>query len=335
MAHAAARGVLPHWRRGMAFPHARRAARAVTGSAVAAPVHGSTTAARAVAPLRQLHATRDPGAAAATQLFSTKYPVQRGGTVPVSAGHVTVSRASTSEARRRFHTTPLRPAASKARLCTDNMKYRLLNAVESCAIQDTAVYFRVRRKLYQRVYSMVMENKASEIKADNLYIFLYSHYYTLREMVHDSIGSRDAVQEVYDDEALKQAFRDMIADLPATATARDFDTRFMNVVRTQVPEGQEAEYVKLNKFIMGEAVSSKHGQVDVLQKSFIDGTKETDIFLAKKLAPDVHKFLPRHERLREWLVKYQFTHGWVTAGGIWVLGGAAPLFRFIFSGPPS
>jgi len=214
-------------------------------------------------------------------------------------------------------------------LCTDKMKYFLLNTERGCNVQDTNTYFRLRRKLYRNLHTAVMDNKVSKTKADNLYIFAYSWFYTLRDMVSEAAVQRGvAVSNSHDDEALKKQFRGMITKLPRSFSAAHFQQEFLRVVFTQVPEAEQELFTQMNEFILGKTVGG--GPMDeVRQQWFVDGSRDTDIFLLKKMEPDIHKFFPPHERLRLWLVKYQFAHGWATAAGIWVLGGVAPAVAFL------
>ena len=206
---------------------------------------------------------------------------------------------------------PRRPFSTMAtQLCSDNVKFILMNAVQHCHAQERETFFRHRKKLYQRLPSLVQANRTSATQADNLYVICYSQLYTMREMVRDRHGDREV--HSLDDETIKADFRDMLLSLPACLTVDQFDTAFMKVVRKHVPAERLEEYQQINNWIVGKP--ARHMEHN--KEAFIDGSAETNIYLRKKLVADIAKFYTPMERVANFLNKYQFLNGWITSAGI-------------------
>ena len=68
----------------------------------------------------------------------------------------------------------------KSDLCTDNMKYNLLNAVSSCRYTDRETYTEQRQALFMDMPSILTDNRGSPQKAENLYVVLYAQFFTMR-----------------------------------------------------------------------------------------------------------------------------------------------------------
>ncbi len=67
---------------------------------------------------------------------------------------------------------------NKSTLCRHNVKHNLLNILQRPIDKD--MYVRKRQLIFSDLYRIYQENRKSDIRAENLYVILYSKYFTKR-----------------------------------------------------------------------------------------------------------------------------------------------------------
>lgn len=193
-------------------------------------------------------------------------------------------------------------ASSKARLCFDNMKYLLLNIVRKPI--DKSEYHRRRQLTYKNVYKLYRENNCSSVKCENLYVILYSKYFTTRFIVEELLSTSFGEE---DDEAFKQKFKSMLED--TWANEQELNEAYLNIIeRSKTPKDFE-EFRRLNEAIHHNDFTKEEKEL------FYIGTTNTDVYLQSKLQGDINKFLPRRQRITNFLRDYRFFNGWISATG--------------------
>ena len=208
-------------------------------------------------------------------------------------------------------------SATPERICEDQLKYDMLNVVEPAIDQRTHVQRRLNA--YMNTYQLVRRNQQSRIRADSLYVLLYSRYYTIRCMI-DGGNITDE-----DDENIKAKFRELVDKKFVSAV--EFENGY-NAIIAQLKTAEAAEkYAKLKEQLIAQGAYSKLAEEQ--RDQFYLATTETDIYIKKKLTADIGKFMTRKERALRFLAEYRFVNGWITAAGV---STVALIWPFILRG---
>lgn len=206
-----------------------------------------------------------------------------------------------------------------ASICRDNLKYLLKNIIANPkpTISDQKILSFRRLLAYKNIFQIYQENKLSNVKAENLYSLLYSKYSTQRYMIRIT---KEEPSLAEDDEATKQQFRDLLAE--EFATPEQLESKYLEVVKGLKNSIYFIHYKDLNDQMVQLELPED------LREIFLVGTTETDIFLEEKLTMDINKLLTTSEKCLEFLSKYRFLNGWITAAGILsFIGFASPLAK--------
>lgn len=210
-----------------------------------------------------------------------------------------------------------RLATSSARICEDQLKYDLLNITQPST--DKRVHTQRRLKMYKDTFQLVQRSHRSPIKADNLYVLLYSRYYTTRSMIQQTTGATGSLIE--SDEALKLKFKVLVNK--EFVARREFETAYGVIVKSLKPDAVAALYTELTDRLCAcsaHKTSASGAAMAPLTpeelEAFYLATIETDTYLTKKLQQDVDKLSAREDRVLDFLHRYRFVAGWVTAAGI-------------------
>lgn len=202
-------------------------------------------------------------------------------------------------------------STSPSKLCQDRLKYDLLNIIQPPI--DKGLHIQRRLKAYKSTFQLVVRNHESPIKADNLYVLLYSRYFTTRAMLQD--------EDLEDDEALKSKFRELV--LLTFVSVHEFENAYLDVVLKFKRPAMAAQYTELTRRLLATTSPSLTDATTASMtlsphelECFYAATTETDIFVTKKLKADASKFISKKERALEILRDYQFLNGWITAAGI-------------------
>jgi hypothetical protein len=182
---------------------------------------------------------------------------------------------------------------AKKSLCpaTDALKYELLNNIKKPLDQKTHV--NRRRLAYKHLFTLYRQNWQSNVKAQHLYVLMYSKYFTQRFIIRELYpGLEDTFEE--NDESLKQTFRDIFAT-PGIEKRDDMEKLYLKAI-SDVKKSQEdviSKYDDLNEKM------SKNELNDEERELFYLGTSETDAYVERKLGMDLMRFKTKGERLVE------------------------------------
>ena len=203
---------------------------------------------------------------------------------------------------------------SPSKLCQDRLRYDLLNIIQPPI--DKGLHIQRRLKVYKNTFQLVVRNLESPVKADNLYVLLYSRYFTTRAMLQD--------EELEDDEALKGKFRELV--LQTFVSVHEFENAYLDVILKLKRPAMAAPYTELTRRLLATSSPSLTAIADATTASatlsphelecFYAATMETDVFFTKNLKADASKFISKKERALEILRDYQFLNGWISAAGV-------------------
>ena len=194
-------------------------------------------------------------------------------------------------------------------VCTDKMKYLLLNAIRESPVSDR-LYVSRRTMLYKNFFRMVQENQKmpKRQKADHLYVILYSKYCTTRYIISQT--EDEDIDE--DDEHFKQSFRDLLEK--KFINAKHLETGYLEIIKQMKSPEMYKTYEILNDTL--QTIPEQEKDIYL----FSAAMSETDIYLEKKLGADVDKFIGwRGWTLRQ-TYEFRVVSGWITAGGVGFLG---------------
>jgi hypothetical protein len=197
-----------------------------------------------------------------------------------------------------------------ASICSDRVKYMLMNAVEvaSKGAVIPRLYAKSRSRLFAAMHCIHSSAEKSNVKPKHLYVIPYSRYYTLRQMMYDEGGELETDE---DDEEIKSTFKAMMSKHHSSKQA--LENEFFSVIKGLKNPTVFRQYVELDEKIL-------RGQLNEDEMfNFIEATAETDIFIVKKLSSDVGLFMTKKEKVLKFLEQYRFVNGWITAGGVAVL----------------
>ena len=183
-----------------------------------------------------------------------------------------------------------------SKVSSDALRYTLLNIIKRPI--DPNHYTRQRIIAYKNIYHLYALNRHARPKAKNLYVLLYSKYSTQRFVLTNRGLDPAAASTEEDDEAIKTKFRNLLDE--EIASAQEIEIRYLRVVEKLKTKAVYTHYAAFN-----ERMNRNGGMNDDedLKELFSIGTSETDIYLEKKLLADADRFLPMHERARNWLLK--------------------------------
>jgi hypothetical protein len=219
-----------------------------------------------------------------------------------------------------FPTPEQRPS-----LCTDNMRYALINIPQAPLDRDQAIL--KRRITYGEVYALIRQNAESEIKANNLYSLLYSKFRTTRFLVQETHRGDLELLHLEDDEDIKNRFKLLIKDVEKNALERKtFDERYIDIILSGRSDSAKKKFIYVTDLIDGqhEVDWSRHKEL------FFFGADQTTPYLADKLGEDLKRFRSEKERVLQFLNDYKFVNGWIMSigitvfGTVWTVAGVAP-----------
>ena len=164
----------------------------------------------------------------------------------------------------------------------------------------------------RRKFNAYQNNKQSEVKAKNLYAIMYSKYFTQRFVLQHQ--NKDKVEVTEDDKAIKARFAEVFAD-DSVESAQAMNNRYLAIVRNLKRPDVALHYDALDEQI------NRNEMDESTKELFYIGSSQTDVFLETKLAVDLNRFKTRRERASDFLQKYRFINGWITALGVSVFTG--------------
>lgn len=228
-------------------------------------------------------------------------------------------RKGFSQSRRRNIKLFKRNFGNKKNLCSDHLKYQLLNSTRQTMIFNQDLELARRQRLYDTIYvNLYLQNRSSVCKVQNMYIFLYARYYTTRFMAWNL---RLETPVLEDDETLKRKFKDLLDSEIASET--EFQNRYLAIVK-ELRQSEESfeNFVGLDKKVRGrDNVTPEEAEI------LLNGFVQTDLYLEKKVSQDLNVFRTRKERIILLLKNYRFLNGWITAAGVSIIGFAISFFR--------
>jgi hypothetical protein len=203
------------------------------------------------------------------------------------------------------------------KLCGDNLKYGLSNVIRPAF--DKGEYTRRRQLSFKNIYQLHDENMELEGKCNNLYVVLYSKYFTQRFIIQETEGIHFGLEN---DETLKQSFKEMLKKKYASKI--QFDNAYLNIIKElRKDDEQFTKFKELHERIDSFTMGKEEMEL------FFVASSNTDVFLEKKLSEDINKFKSRNEKILHLLDRYKFVNGWLTAGGIWSIGIFGPTLEKI------
>lgn len=193
------------------------------------------------------------------------------------------------------------------KLCSDNLKYGLSNIIRPAF--DKGEYTRRRQLSFKNIYQLHNENMELDEKCNNLYVVLYSKYFTQRFIIQET---EEILFGLEDDEQLKQRFKDMLKNKYASKI--EFDNEYLKIIKGLRKESEFEKFKELHERIDSFSMGKEEMEL------FFVASSNTDVFLEKKLTEDINKFKSRKEIILHILDRYKFVNGWLTAGGVWSIG---------------
>lgn len=206
--------------------------------------------------------------------------------------------------------------SSTASIGADQLKYDIQNIIQPSI--DKTVYTQRRLKAFRDTYSLMRRNQLSAMHAENLFVLLYSRYFTTRSMLQQLEGAVDIVLE--DDDALKLKFKELAKT--TFGNQQDFENAYGDIVKSVKSAAGAAAFDKLTQRLLarpGMSSSALQPLTEVELEVFYLATTETDIYIAENLQHDVAKFETYQDRVLDLLSEYRYVNGWITAGGISLL----------------
>jgi hypothetical protein len=168
-----------------------------------------------------------------------------------------------------------RKSSSVSKNCNDNLRNVLLNAVNVATkgVVLPNVYCKSRINLYKKNFAVFKNTKNATIKPKNLYVILYSRYYTLRQIMYNR---ELEIQECEDDVGIKEQFKQIMSG--AVTSKQLHDNEFFKIIEGLKTPKVYKLYRDLDSHIMKGPLCAE----DVTE--FVTATSETDIFIAKELS---------------------------------------------------
>lgn len=197
-------------------------------------------------------------------------------------------------------------------LCSENMRYELLNILQAPVDREHAII--KRRTVYRGLYELIRQNSHSNPKAHNLYALLYSKFYTMRYMVQQDNLRDPEFRRVENDAAIKKEFKALVelVGQGKIRSADELDEEFFSIIVLGRNEHAKKAFERAGALIDGRSEESWERYKGL----FFAGADQTTAHLHKKLGKDLDAFRSKKEKILEFLDKYKFINGWITAAGI-------------------
>lgn len=195
--------------------------------------------------------------------------------------------------------------------CRDFMRYALFDLLQVPLNQS--IHVRKRQHYYRNVFKLANHNINSSVKCENLYVILYSRYYTTRFMAEERAWKLNIniSHQLDNDEIIKAQFKALTNDRNALTSDIAFEKKYMSIIATLNDAATLPLYEEMNKKIINHA---KLDSDDI--ELFYLGTSATDIYMHRKLIEDSKKFWSNSERVKNFIKDWTFLNGFLFTSAI-------------------